>query len=85
MPDRFDAIAIDDDFEGLQVASCHEGHCDSASPHSGGSPGAVGVGIGVAGKVVVDHMSDVAEVQSATGYIGGDHRLYLFFAKAVEQ
>lgn len=41
-------------------------------PRPGGAPDAVHVGLGLHGKIVVDHVSDVVHIQSSRRNIGGD-------------
>lgn len=69
----------------MQVAPCKEGQSDALSTHSCGSAGAVGVGIGVGGEVVVDDVGCVGKIESAAGEVGGDHDLDFHFAEAVKE
>ena len=69
----------------MQVAPSKEGKGDALSSHSCGSAGAVGVGIGVGGEVVVDDVGCVGKIESAAGEVGSDHDLDLHSAEAVEE
>ncbi len=69
----------------MQVACCKEGQSDSLSAHSCGPAGAVGIGIGVGGEVVVDDVCCVCKIESSAGEVGGDHDLDLHFAESVEE
>jgi len=69
----------------VEIASGEEGQSDALSAHSCGSAGAVGICIGVGGKVVIDDVGCVGEVESAAGKVSGDHDLNLHSAEAIEE
>ena len=73
-----------------EAARPHRGAVHQAHHHTGGtrttrSAGAVHVGLGVLGRVDVDHAGQVVHVDASGGHVGGDQRLDPSLVECVER
>lgn len=84
-PDGLDMICVDHGLQAADVRLCEKSQGDALSTHSCGSARAMGIGVGVGGKVVVDHVGCVRKIEAAAGQIRGDHDFDFHPAKAIEQ
>ena len=85
LPDWLDAIRVDYGFQAANICFCEQGQGNTLSTHSCGSARTVSIGVGVHGKIVVDHVCRVREVQTAAGQVRSNHDLDFHSAKPVEQ
>ena len=85
VPDWGDSVLVDYGLEAAEVGVCEKGQGDALSSHSGGSAGAVGVGVEAEGEIVVYYVGGVCEVESAACEVGGDHDFDFHPSKAVEE
>ena len=69
MPDGIDAIDFDQGLQSRQVVAGEESNRYSLTTHPGRPTGTVGVCVAGAGKVVVDHMTDMPKIQTPTGHV----------------
>src|SRR4030042_3555664 len=84
MPYRMDSIFLKEGPQGSQFFIGDEGHGRAQSSHSSGSSGTVGVSFLVQWVVIVNHMTDMAKVETATGNICGHQECNLITAKAIK-
>ena len=84
LPDRLDAIIIDDGLEASQIAFCKERQGDAFSAHPCRSARAVRVAVAAGGKVVIDDVAGMGEIESPAGQVRRHHYLDLHPAKPVE-
>ena len=84
MPHRMDSIVLKEGLQGYQFSIRDEGHGRARSPHSSGSSGTVRVSFLVHWVVIVNHMTDVAKVETATGNICGHQECNLITAKTIK-
>ena len=85
LPDGIEAIGVNQILQIRQVVIRKERHRHSLMAHARRATGAMGVGVVTHGKVVVDHVTDVPEIQAPTGDVGRHHHLDAFTAEAIEQ
>ena len=69
-------IACDLAHVGVLIAE-DEGHPGAVAAGARGAPDAVDVGVAITGRVEVDHVRDVVDVDAAGGDVGGDERVDL--------
>ena len=63
----------------------HERDADAAAAGAAGAADAVGVDVGLLGRVEVDHVRDVVDVEAARGDVGRDERPHLAGVEARER
>jgi len=67
-----------------QVPVAHQGQGNTGATHTTGTARSVRVGVVTERRVVVDHVADMGEVESACGHIRGDHQPDLLAAELIE-
>src|SRR3990172_5138018 len=80
MPHRINTIR----FQNPQFLVCHKGHGNAGTPHSAGPSCPVSVGLLTERVVIINHMTDVAEIEPASGKIRGNHEGHFLPAKTLE-
>ena len=85
LPDGLDAIDADHGLQVAEVLSHKEGQGDALSAHSCRSSRAMCICVRIGGKVVVNNVCCVREVQSAAGKVRGHHDLDFHSAKPVKK
>ena len=85
LPDRLNAIGVDYGLYAIQILFCEQSQGNTLPAHSCSPACAMGIGIGVAGEIVVDDVARVGKVQSAAGEGRSDHDLDFQFTKSIEQ
>jgi len=85
LPDRLDAIGVDYGLQAEQILFCEQSQGDALPAHSCSPASAVGIGISIAGEIVIDDVTRVGKVQSAAGEGRGDHDLDFEFTKTIEK
>ena len=84
MPHGINTIRLEEGSQIFQFLVGHKRHGNARSPHPPGSSGPVRIGFHPPRIVVINHMTDVAEVESAAGQVRRNHEGNLFPAKALE-
>ena len=84
MPYGINTIHLEQGFQDSQLLICYKGHGSAWPPHSPGPSGPVRVGFLAVRIVIINHMADMAEVEAATGKVGGNHDGDLIPAKTLE-
>ena len=69
----------------MQVSFCEERKSDAFPAHPCSPAGAVGIGFGAGGKIIINDMGSMGEVQAAAGQGRSDHDFDFQLPKAVEK
>ena len=84
MPHGINTIRLKQGFQTDQFLVGHKGHGNARASHSPGSSCSVRVGLQAERIIVINHVADMAEVESATGNVRGHHEGDLIAAKTLE-
>ena len=80
-PPRRQTVGRNQALDRAQIPVGNQGDGRAFPAHSSGPTRPMGVGDGAAGKIVVDHMRYVGEIQSPTCQVGGNHKANLAVAQ----
>ena len=84
MPHGIDPIDLKKGFQILQLLIGDKSHGNARPTHPAGPSCSVCVGFQATGIVIIDHMTDVTEVESPAGNVRGNHQGNLVLAKPLE-
>ena len=84
MPHRINTIHLEQGFQILQFLIGHKGHGNARPTHSPGPSRSVCIAFQTRRIVIIDHMTDMVEVESTTGNVRGNHEGNLLSAKTLE-
>ena len=59
----------------------HKGHGNPGSPHPPGPSCPVNIGLDAERIIVIDHMTDMTEIEPPAGEVGGDQKVDLLLAE----
>lgn len=84
VPHGIDAIGLQQGFQVFQFLVGHKGHGNARPPHSPGPSCPVRVGFQAVRVVIINHMTDMTEVEPPTRNVRGHHQGNLVLAKPFE-
>ena len=84
MPHRINTIRLEEGFQIFQFLVGHKSHGNARSPHPPGPSSPVRVGFQPTRVIVINHMTNVTEVESAAGQVRRNHIGNFVPAKTLE-
>jgi hypothetical protein len=85
LPDRLNIVLFEYDLQVPHIASRKQCKRDALAPHPCGSARSVRVSLRIHGKIIVDHVADMAEVQPPARHIRRNHELYRHLPETIEK